>query len=533
MVAGFAFIPGEKRGQRCYDGTPESALDIMVAGLQAGTIPENYPWFDWELVPKWANTRAVRAWLQTCRNIATEFLAASNYGMATNLTYRHIAAFGTAIKFRQKDDTPGKAFGFSTLRLTDCVFGESSKGIADWLFWEFKTSARAAVQRWGDDAPNACKKAVESGHHEKEFQFLQAIFPREDYKRGLMDNKNMPWASWIIDLKNRKLVEEGGFKSFPASIPRWDKLDDQSFSAGTQLGGGVYGRGPGIKCLQDMGVLNKMERSNLVGGEKMVDPAIMIPDDGFERVIHRYPGAENRWNPQASHGQKIEPINDIRDLPFAIQMQDRKASAIKQAFHVDVFLTFADLPAGMTATEATIRNQEKLVILEPMISRQRVEHLERDLDWTFDVLNEMGYLPQPPDEVYQFGQSIKNIFKSPLFMAQEGLRATKVLQAYQKAGTIVQARGGNQDVLDNFDDDKALAVMVEADNVPAEILRDAKERDGIRQARMKERQQMKAEQQAALLAKAAGQLGKVKTGDGEENLVSDMVDAVTGEGGQQ
>ena len=198
---------------------------------------------------------------------------------------------------------------------------------------------------------------------------------------------------------------------------------------------------------------------------------------------------------------------------------------------MDLFLPLINLPPGMTATEATIRNQHALVINEPMISRQRVEHLELDIDWAFSVLYEAGEFPPPPDEVFKFGQGIKNIFKSPLFMAQEGLKATKVLTAYQKAGAIVQARGGNQDVLDNFDDDKALAVMMEADNVPAEIIRDPKDRDQIRKARVDERKKMVMEQQLAMAAKAAGQMGKVKTGDGGgDNMANDMAKAATGEG---
>ena len=529
MLAGTAFQPGEKRGQRCYDGTPEDALDIFVAGMQSGTIPEQYPWIEWELIPKWANTRNVKIWLQMCRDITLEFLAASNFAMATNLTYRHLAAFGTACKLRLTSSQPGKPFSFNCLRLTDVVFFEGKSGIVDSMMWEFKISARNAVMRWGDDAPGACKKATESGNHEAEFQFLQAIFPREDYNSELKDNKNMPFANLVINPAKREIVEESGFKTFPASVPRWDKLDDSAFSGGAQLGGGVYGRGPGIKSYQDMELLNRQARTNLIGGEKMGNPAIFIPSDGYERKIKRYPGAENYYDP--SIAAKIYTADDLRGLPFSREMQMDQRAMIKERFHVDLFLPLINLPPGMTATEATIRNQHALVINEPMISRQRVEHLELDIDWAFSVLYEAGEFPPPPDEVFKFGQGIKNIFKSPLFMAQEGLKATKVLTAYQKAGAIVQARGGNQDVLDNFDDDKALAVMMEADNVPAEIIRDPKDRDQIRKARVDERKKMVMEQQLAMAAKAAGQMGKVKTGDGGgDNMANDMAKAATGEG---
>jgi len=74
-------------------------------------------------------------------------------------------------------------------------------------------------------------------------------------------------------------------------------------------------------------------------------------------------------------------------------------------------------------------------------------------------------------------------------------------------------------------------VMMEADNVPAEIIRDPKDRDQIRKARIDERKKMVMEQQLAMAAKAAGQMGKVKTGDGGgDNMANDMAKAATGEG---
>ncbi len=531
MIDQTAFMPGEKRGHRAYDGTPESALDIMVAGLQTGTIPENYPWFDWEMVPPPLNQiKAVKVWLQACRDIALEFLAASNFGMATNLTYRWLTAFGTACKFRAKLDDPGKPFGFHVLRLTDCVFFENDKGLVDTLFWEFKTSARNALKRWGDQAPGACKRAVESGEMDQEFNFLQSIFPREDYDGYRFDNKNMPWASWIINPAKVELVSESGFRTFPADVPRWEKLDDQAFAYGAQLGGSVYGRGPGIKCLQDMAVLNQQMRSNTIAGQKMVEPAWDIPDDWYERYIDFAPNAQNRSSRRDSSGPKIEPLGVPPQAPFALQVQQAQRQMIQQAFHVDVFLTLNNVPAGMTATEAMIRRQEALTILEPMISRQKVEHLERDLDWIFAVLDEAGYLPPPPDEVFMYGRGIRNVFRSPLFMAQEALKATKVLQTYQKAAAIVQARGGNQNVLDNLDDDEALRIIVEADGVPADLLLDPAKRDQVRQARLQQQQQMMQEQQALIAARVASAMGKVKTGEGGgRNLAADTMKQLSGE----
>ena len=126
-----------------------------------------------------------------------------------------------------------------------------------------------------------------------------------------------------------------------------------------------------------------------------------------------------------------------------------------------------------------------------------------------------------------FGKDIKTTFRSPLFMAQEGLRATKVIQTYQKAAVIVQAKGGDRSVLDNFDDDAALRIIMDADGVPPEITLDPQKRDQVRQARLQQQQQMLAEQQALTAAKIAKDMGKVKTGS-DRNLAADTAKQLSG-----
>lgn len=523
MIYGAQYLPGEKRGHRAYDNTPESALDILVAGLQSGTIPENFEWFDWALVPKWLNQLPeVRTWCQKCRDIAMEFIQASNYSAATANTYRHLGVFGTACKFREED--PDKALRFKTLRLTDCVFFEDARGIVDTLFREFKLSARNAVREWGDKAPDVCRTAVSSGNHEQEFPFLHAVFPRDDFDPGKRDRKNMRWASWWIYPTTKTLLDEGGFEMFPASVPRWDKMDDASYAAGVALGGSVYGRGPGIKILQDMGLLNQQARSNLIAGHKMVEPALAIPDDGFEQTVDLSPNAQNRWNSgKAKVG--IQPIVTVANLPFAIETQDRTANAIKRAFHVDTFLAVSEHPSK-TATEVLELRQEKLVILEPMVSRQKTEHLDLDLDWIFHVLDRQGVFPPPPDAVLQFGSRINTEYESPLFMAQRAIKAQKVISVFQSAGMIAQTTG-KPDVLDNLDSDAAISIIVESGGAPEEILVDPEARDKMRAARVEQMKQEIALKEGQAAADAAHKLGKVPTD--ERNVTADALKQMGGQ----
>jgi hypothetical protein len=116
-------------------------------------------------------------------------------------------------------------------------------------------------------------------------------------------------------------------------------------------------------------------------------------------------------------------------------------------------------------------------------------------------------------------------------MAREAEKSAKIMRAYQYAVTIVQARGGKPDVLDLLNDDEALRIILYAEGTPAEVINDPDQIEKIRQARMRQQKEMIREEQMAKAAKAVGQLGKVSTAEGKENIVSDLIDTAKGEDG--
>lgn len=509
LKSAFSQRKGEKRGAKVYDGTPEWAADIAVSGLYSGLTPDGYKWFKWTVQPiKLNQVPEVKQWLEECEDIAYLSLNDSNYGDATYTAFEHQVNFGTSVKYAEYDSS--KVLNFINIALNEAVFAENRLGNVDTLFREFKWSARNAIREWGQDkVPNVIKQAVESGNHDQEFDFLHAVFPREDYDPYKADRKNMPWASLWISLQTgeQKILAEGGYRTFPFSVPRMYKMR-----------GEIYGRGPAIKALQSMGVLNSMALTNLVAGQRMVEPPLQVPDDQ-PKAIDLSPGATNHYSSQRG---EIKPIITGLNVPFGIELQDRQEKAVSRWFHTDVFLALTMADAKMTATEVLERKQEKLQLMGPTIGRQKREHLDSDLDRVFAILLDNGYFPPPPDILMQYMQEMGTEYTSPLFLAQRKRDADAVLGVYQKATMIAQATQ-RLDVLDNLDDDEAIRIIHDRDNAPASILKKKEAVDFVRKAREKQQQALQQMQTGMAAVEAAKGLSQASMSEEDPNALTEVM----------
>ena len=506
---------GEKRGQLMYDGTPERAKDIMVAGMYSGLVPDNYQWFIWTFLPLFLNKEPnAKRWIDRSRETCYYAINDSNYGDVTFQAFEQQVSFGTSVKYSEKDDH--KIFNSEIVRLNECVFDESPRGIVDTLIRELKLSVRNAIAEWGyDRMPEQIRNTYDSGRLDDEYEFVHAVFPRKDYDPKYLDKLNMPWASyWICPtaLEDEQLLEEGGYRNFPYSVTRMYKQPGEK-----------YGRGPAIKCLQAMGVLNKMARTNLIGGQRAVFPPFQIPDDGFPKALDLRPDAQNYY--EVARGE-IKPILTGLNIPFGLDLQQRQEQAVEKYFGVDVFLAITNSETTMTATEALERKQEKLMLMGPTIGRQKREHLDSDLDRFFSILYENGYLEKPPDVVLEQMQRMDTEYTSPLFLAQRRRDKESIITTIQECSLIAQATG-DPSILDNFDPDEAYHIVSDRNLLPSEVTRRPEMVQQIRQARQQKQMAMEQAQAGMAAVQAAQQLGSIGTHPDQPNVLTDLVQGMT------
>ena len=146
-------------------------------------------------------------------------------------------------------------------------------------------------------------------------------------------------------MQTKMVMSEGGFEELPYVVPRFLKAT-----------GEVMGRSPAMVALPDVKMLNLMSKTIIQAAQKMIDPPLLVPDDGFLLPIRTQPGGLNFY--RAGSRDTITPLNTGANIPIGLSMEDQRRQAIRSAFYVDQLLVGGS--PNMTATEVIQRQEERM-----------------------------------------------------------------------------------------------------------------------------------------------------------------------------
>jgi hypothetical protein len=486
--------PGGKLHRNIYDGTALRALGILAAGLHGQLTSPSAPWFKVRSGNKeLMKDQSVKVWWADTQRRMYDVMNASNFNSQIHEAYNDLGGFGTSVLYSEPD--PKKLIRFDTRPVAECLIAENERGEIDTLFRRFTMTARQANQRWGDgkgDLSSSIKKKVEKKEYNATFELLHAVYPREDYDMKKADSRNMPWASVYVELREKHLISESGYHDFPYAVARWEKASDE-----------IYGRSPSMKALPDVKMVNAMEKTLLRATQKIVDPPLLVPHDGYIMPIRMSPASLIMKRPGTAPTDKLEPLETKGNIPVGREMIDQKREAINQAFFVDLFLMLAEKP-GMTATEILERVEEKMVVLGPALGRLMSEMLDPIIHRVFGILVRTGKLLPLPEALQ--GEEYVIEYVSPLARAQRLYEVNAINKSLQFVGPIAQVR---PEVLDKYDFDKIVDYVNDILGVPADLMRGEDEVSEIRAARNEQTEAMNQIEAAKGIAEAAGKAGPI------------------------
>jgi Bacteriophage head to tail connecting protein. len=113
----------------------------------------------------------------------------SNFQQDLFELYRDLLTFGTACMFIEEDDDD--IIKFSTTHINEVFIAENDTGRIDPVFKTFTISARAAVQKFGDNVSSDIQGIFKKDPYE-EVEILPAVYPRSDFNPKKKDKANMP-----------------------------------------------------------------------------------------------------------------------------------------------------------------------------------------------------------------------------------------------------------------------------------------------------------------------------------------------------
>ena len=399
------------------DSTGILALRTLAAGLQGGLTSPARPWFRLALDGTSAGiSRSTRLWLDQVSERMRMVLQRSNFYNAMHLLYTELGAFGTGTVFALADLQQG--FRFLPLSAGSYALECNERDQVDTIFRKTFMTARQLMLAFGEAVLPEHLRTMRMGSATERHCVIHAVLPRG---QGRGDGGLLPYASlcWLEGNEGQVLpLKNAGFWGFPAFAPRWDVAEND-----------VYGHSPCMDALPDCRMVQQMGITTLKAIHKSVDPPMSVSASLKAVGIDLTPGAINYvetmpgQNPQAA-SPLLTSKPDIGQARQAIETVQKQ---IQAGLHNDLFRMLLQGNKNMTATEIAAREEEKLILIGPVLERLHHELFMPLIDRVFLLMRRLDMLPPCPPELA--GRPIKVEFISLLAQAQQ-LVSTGAMDKY-------------------------------------------------------------------------------------------------------
>lgn len=473
---------GDKRNQRIFDATAQLALPKFAAAVISMAFPATQQYHKLthpdDAV---AHSKPVREYLEAVNNhlFKVRYAPHSNFQAQSGEVVLDNGAFGTGVLFI--DDVLGQGIRYKSFPLAETYIAEDENGRINRLHRRFQLTAYQAVAKFGMDAVSEGIRTAYEKQPLTKFWFLHCVGPNEEQDGNRKDYRGMRFNSCYIEQEKRSVVEEGGYRTFPFAVPRFETAP-----------GETYGRSPAMTVLPAIKTLNEMKKTVLRAGQMVVAPPLMLSDDASLQAFNMRSNALNYGYLDSNGNALVKPLQTQGRVDIGLDLMNQERETINDAFYVTLFRILVEEPQ-ITATEAMLRAQEKGQLLAPTMGRMQAELLGPTVERELDILSAAGVLPPMPRELMESGGEYKVEYQSPLNQAQQAGIGAGILQTIQAIAPLAQV---DPSVMMIFDVEKAARMLSDINGVPASIIRSDEDIQAMKA------QQAQAAQAQQLLAAA-------------------------------
>lgn len=456
---------GDKRNEKIFDSTAPLALSKFAAAVISMTCPATQTYHKLQISDEdLTNNTEVRRYLDVVNEklFKVRYAPRANWQSQSGESILDVGAFGTGILFI--DDVLGIGIRYKSLPLAQCFIAEDAHGRVDTLHRRFQWTAHQAASKFGvDKLPEQMRKALET-EPQRKFWFLHCTKPNPQRKASRRDWQGMDfWSCYISLEEGRQILDEGGFRTFPFAVPRFETSPNE-----------FYGRSPAMKVLADIKMLNEMAKVSIRAAQMVVSPPIMLSDDGTLQAFNMRANALNFGAIDDQGRPRAMPFETKARVDIGLDMMNQKREVINDAFFVTLFRILVEEPQ-ITATEAMLRAQEKGQLLAPTMGRIQSELLGTVIEREVDILANAGELPPMPDQLkewYMYGGEHHIEYQSPLNQAQKASAGVAIMNTLQAIAPLAQI---DPTVMMRFNLDKAAERIGRINGVPEDIIRSDEE----------------------------------------------------------
>lgn len=486
--------PGEKRTEKVFDATASLALERFAAAMESMLTPRTMRWHKLKVRnPAISDDKSIQAYLDEVTDILFQvrYNPKANFASQVHENYMSLGAFGTGAIFI--DDVVGTGIRYRSIHLSEVYFCENYAGMIDKVHRKFEMTARQAAQRWGTDRlPDKVRAALEK-QPETKFEFIHCVKPNEDIMPGRKDYKGMPYVSYYISTDGKSVISEGGFQTMPYAVSRYVTAPKE-----------IYGRSPAMTVLPEIKMINEMSKTVIRAAHKIVDPPLLLQEDGVLQAFNARPGALNFGGVNERGEQMVQPLQTGARVDIGMDMMEQRRKVINDAFLITLFQILVESP-NMTATEAMLRAQEKGALLAPTMGRQQSEMLGPMIERELDILARAGVLPPMPEALIEMGGDVEIEYVSPLNRAQRAEEGVAILRTLESVTPLAQI---DPSVMMIFNPEMIARELSEINGVPAKVLRSREEIEAMKMEQAQQAETQQLLQAAPVVANSAKALAE-------------------------
>lgn len=481
---------GEKRNLKQYDNTAGIALDRFVGILDALLCPIGQTWATLKTGnPILDRNKSVREYLATVNRTAFDYryMPRANFCESNQSVWQSLGSFGTG--FLYTDQIWGKkGIRYKFIPLGNMYVTEDHQGRFNGYFRKYRYTALQAYQEFGDRLPAVIIQNAKDNPSLR-YDFLHVVQRRDSYDPSMLDQKNMPWASYDVSIMGNTMLDEQGFRSCPYQGTRYSTSLEEP-----------YGRSPAMRVLPTIKTLNEAKKAFITQSHRALNPIYLVHDDGVLSNMAAHPGAVVAGGVDANGRQLVHALQS-GNLNLGKENMDDDRNDIKSAFMTDLFQILMDTPE-MTATEYMGRMKEKGILIAPAVSRQE-QYLADIIDREIDILNQQRALPPMPKIMAEAGGEYKIQFESPLAKMRRAEEAEGFFRVLSQSLEIAQATQ-DPSIMFFYNFDEAMPDLAEIGGVPAKWMNTV---DKVNQMRQ---QQAQAKAQEQLIQAGPGAAAVLK-----------------------
>lgn len=476
--------------KKIIDSTGTFALRTLQSGMHSGITSPARPWFRLTTYdPDLKDHAPVKQYLSAVEQRMREVFQSSNIYNAFHMGYGDLGQFGQSIGLLIEDEDA--AVRMQQLKHGTFWISRDERGRVTTCYRRFRWNVQRIVARFGyENCSQRIKTDYDQARYDHVYEIWHAIEPRMDRNRASIAKADKPFLSnyWEEGGDHQSLLEESGFDENPIIGPAWEVDGDDHYAVS-----------PGMIALSDIKMLQIEQTRKLEGIDKLVRPPMTGPTSMKNNPASLLPGSVTYVDDPTGKGYRPAMEVQLRLSELAADIRETQ-DRINRSFYADLFLMLSQMEGiqPRNSFEIAERKEEKLLALGPVLENIYNGQLEPVIDRTYAIMNRLGMLPPPPEELQN--SELKVEYISMLAQAQKAVATGGIERGFAFVGQLASLK---PDVLDKVDADEAVDLYFDMLGVqPSVVVPDADVK-GTRQARAQKQAQVENAEMAATVAPAA------------------------------